>query len=84
MGMAIGTTPLATLEGVAKINPQSDGTYTAERADGTVFSCQPNGTWEARVNGTAGQWEKFNLNSTKDIATFNPGPVYKFVFDNNV
>lgn len=82
--MSIETLPLAVLQVTGKLNPQPDGTYTVEYPDGTVFSCQPDGTFQHRPNGTAGPWELFTLNSTKDIATFNPGPVYKFCFDANV
>jgi hypothetical protein len=55
--IAIGGQPLLSYTVIASLNPQPDGKVTASYQDGTVLSCQPNGTFERRPAGTNGAWE---------------------------
>lgn len=56
---------------IARINPQPNGQVTLSNADGTVVSCQPDGTLDTRPKGTAGAYEL----ATRDGLTVTYRPV---------
>jgi hypothetical protein len=55
---------------IGKVNPQPNGQVTLEYPDGTVISCQPDGTLQSRPNGTAGAYELCNING--NLVVYNP------------
>lgn len=79
MKSALGQVPLTSLL-VVTVNDMGDGTSTLSHADGSVVSCQPGGTLQTRVAGTAGPYERCVIDGT--LATFCPDSVnaYSFAF----
>jgi hypothetical protein len=62
---------------IGKVNNQANGQVTLEFPDGTVMSCQPDGTIQSRPNGTAGAYELCNING--NVIVYNPiGTPYFF------
>ena len=55
---------------ISKVNKQANGQSTLSYLDGTVASCQPDGTMGFRPAGTAGAYEMCDLSG--NVATFNP------------
>lgn len=79
---SIGIVPLTSAKLFDHLNPQPDGTVTVSMTDGTVFSCQPDGSVQYRPAGAAGIYEKCVQDGVSIV--FTPGPIqYWFAFTND-
>jgi hypothetical protein len=58
MKPALGLTPIMSALVLAQVNDQGDGTSTLQHLDGTIVSCQPDGSLQSRPAGTAGAYER--------------------------
>lgn len=64
------TDPQSTMLAVKAINKLTNGQSTLSFPDGTVASCQPDGTMDFRPAGYDGDYEKCDIDG--QIATFWP------------
>ncbi len=77
--IAYGTTPLTPLKPASQLLAQPNGQFTVGLTDGTVLSCQPDGSFQTRPAGTAGPYELCTVNG--GYLTFNPNGVpFTFAF----
>ena len=75
----MGQTPVVKLDLIIDhTNDQGDGTVTLSRVDGTVVSCQPDGSIQSRPDGTNGPYERAVLSNS--FVIFCPDGVSTFEF----
>lgn len=77
--IAVGTTPLTTLQMAQSLIAQNNGQFTVGLIDGQVLSCQPDGTFQTRPTGTNGPYELCTVNGS--FLTYNPaGTPFTFAY----